>query len=163
MNGAHLVNQLVEGGYPPEEIQKFVAGRRIQLANGGYSEGEINTFFGNPPFDDAPLRKVLEEPIAEAAAQKEGEEFTFGDAFTAGFQNSIAGMLKREKVPDVSVPENSGLTKRLLSSATTLGLDVPVFVGGFFLGAGAGLPSGPGALATGTASAFALPAGLRSV
>ena len=162
MNGAERAQNLLDGGFTPEEVQGWSARKRLKLERGGFSRDEIETFFGNPPVDKEAFRAAIEPPMARAAAESDGE-FTLEDAFVAAWQQSIFGLGEREKVPDLVVPSDAGRLLRIVSQATTLGLDIPFFAAGFGIGAGTFSPTGPGAFVAGTAASFALPTALRTV
>ncbi len=86
----------------------------------------------------------------------------FLGALEAGLQVSVSGLLARNKAPSVQADPDAPWYNRAAGGVAQMVGDVPFMIGGALLGAGAGIPTGPGAAITGTAGAFALPASLRA-
>lgn len=160
MNGADSIGLLQEGGYTPDEVQAWVVGERQKLTAGGFSAEEIDTHFGRPPADDEPIRELFRAEWNKIPAEAR-EATTLVQAIEAGWQSSIFGLLKREEVPDVVLPENAGTLNRVASGIANVGLDLPVMATGALLGASGG--GGLFSAVTALGGAFALPAGLRYV
>lgn len=100
---------------------------------------------------------------ANLAPKVPGEPVTgLLDALEAGLQVSVTGLLTRGEAPSKTVSPEAPLLSRAAGNVGTLVGDIPAMIGGVLLGAGAGAPTGPGAVVTGMAGAFALPAGLRA-
>lgn len=153
------VKKLQDGGFSDSEIEDYAMQRRQILTSAGFLQGEIDTYFGSPPFDSKPIHGFVKQnletiPTGEQSTAKPVTSFT--DAIEAGLQMSVAGLLTRGKKPDVVMAENASRVQRVASQVASLAGDVPAMVAGAFLG-GAGGP------VTGTAGAFALPAGLRRI
>jgi len=157
-----LKNQkvLIDAGFSESDIASWQAEQRRALSDAGYNQAQIDTEFGEPPLDPKPAAKAvrdnIEKAIAPEAADGEPKPVKdFMEALDAGFQGSITGLLKRGKVPDKTLAEDAPMASRIAGSIGQLAGDVPAMVGGAILGGGNPI--------TGTAGAFALPAGLRKV
>jgi hypothetical protein len=84
---------------------------------------------------------------------------SYKDAMTQGFDSSIIGFLKNQKIPEIQnkeVLEQIPFAKKIAMQASTLAGDMPFMVTGALIGA----PGGP---ETAMGGAFALPMGLRKV
>ena len=97
---------------------------------------------------------------AKAPAPQKASGFL--EALEAGLQVSVSGLLARNKAPSLELDPEAPWYNRAAGNVAMMAGDVPFMAAGSVLGAGMGAPSGPGALVTGTAGAFALPAGLRA-
>jgi hypothetical protein len=159
--GAELVERGLAAGFPPEEIQAWIAQTRTQGAQAGFSEGEMNAYFGAPEIDPEPIREHFRERWT-AATEGRPFDLTFMQALEAGWEQSIIGLLKEQKLPEIDVSD-APRYQRLAAEATTLALDLPVMMTGALIGGAGGAETGPGALITAMGGAFALPAGLRHV
>jgi hypothetical protein len=126
----------------------------------GFSVGEVDSYFGKPPFDDKPVKDHINETLTKATAP-EGEAgqpkpvTSLEEAWKAGWQQSVTGLVTRGKGPDVALTEDASMASRIAANVAGLAGDVPAMVGGFMAGG-----SNP---ITGTAGAFALPAGMRKI
>lgn len=113
------------------------------------------------PFNAGPLTRLIQSNLAKAPPATEANGFM--DALDAGFQTSVFGLIARGKAPDKVLGKDPSFLESAGSAIGGIVGDAPAMVGGAFLGGAAGSPTGPGALATGLAGAFALPSGLRNV
>ena len=171
--GAAAVDKLRAAGFLEIDIQSFVTRQRKLLAEGGFSEIEIDQYFGKPPIEDKPLRSWAEEVVDTAldeliAPDIGGERPDVMDlldkAIESGYQQSVTGLALRNKLPDVKLPPDVGLLPGIVSQLSTLIGDVPSMIVGAVGGAGYGTTvAGPGlgTLAGAGAGAFALPAAMR--
>ncbi len=164
MSDAQTVSALRGAGFSEEEISLHIAPTIQALRGGGFSELEIADHFGIPSvpaFDPAPIAKQFDEALRDINIEEGGVDLTFVQAVEAGFQQSIGGLLGRQKVPDIIVPEEASAADRIVSGLVAVTLDLPVFA----VGAGLAAPAGGGlaSAATATAGAFALPAALREI
>ena len=86
----------------------------------------------------------------------------FGDALTAGWQGSATGLALRGKLPDVVLdPQHAPWYHKLAAGGAQMASELPEMVGGAALGGLAGIETGPGAVVTAGAGAFAVPTALR--
>lgn len=161
-------DNLASAGFSSNEVAAWQAQKRQQLSGAGFNDEEVNDYFGQKTFDNKPLEAHFDKVIGDAAGVAKGDgttepkPFTMSDAFAAGWQMSTTSLMKRGKLPEVTLPEDSNWYQRLAANSATLAGDIPAMVGGFVIGGGAGAESGPGALITGTGGAMAFPAALRA-
>ncbi len=167
---SNLLQTLQEQGHDPKRIESIVGGVRAALAKKGMSNYEIDQKLGIAPFDTSDFQEFL----VNAARDKFGEDgggfargvFSLDDFFSAGFEQSTLSMVfdrPSQESDDALMLEDKSLAQDTAASLGTLVGDLPAMVGGFIIGGGAGAGTGPGALITGTAGAFALPEVLRTV
>lgn len=152
--------KLQQAGFTDQEIGEWAAQRRGELSAAGFSDEEIDTEFGRPPINQKAVANALNMAKAEftAPASADGtpkQVTSFMEALEAGFQGSVTGLLARGKKPDMALPENPDMAQRIAASLGTVAGDMPAMVAGAIVGGGNPI--------TGTAGAFALPAGLRQV
>lgn len=157
-----LKNQkaLIDAGFSESDIASWQVQQRQALSDAGYNQAQIDTEFGEPPLDPKPAAKAVRDNIEKAIAPEAVDGAPkpvkdFMEALDAGFQGSITGLLQRGKVPDKTLAEDAPMASRIAGSIGQLAGDVPAMVGGALLGGANPI--------TGTAGAFALPAGLRKV
>jgi hypothetical protein len=154
MNGVDLIKQAKEAGFNDDEIGEGVAQLRQKATDAGFGQGEIDTFFGEPPFDPTPVKQLVQENIKKAT-KPEGESTepkpvnSFIDALEYGLQMSVSGLLARGKVPDKQLTEDAPMASRVVSGMATMAGDLPFMVGGALVGRMPG--------------AFALPTALRKI
>tara|TARA_R110000787_G_scaffold203497_1_gene313985 strand:+ start:2329 stop:5988 length:3660 start_codon:yes stop_codon:yes gene_type:complete len=182
--GATEVDALRAGGFSDPEIQQYVAGQRKTFSEAGFTEIEVDEYFGKPPIDDGPIFKWANETIDEALDEIVGpavdvdpnkdddvQDFQRPDVLDVlkkgievGYQGSATGLFVRGEMPDVELGEDAGAIARLSSQMSGLVTDFPIMVAGAIGGAPAGTATmgpGLGTIAGAGAGAFALPAALR--
>ncbi|SOD41311.1 LPD38 domain-containing protein [Nitrosovibrio sp. Nv4] len=160
MTATARIDELKAAGFSDEEVGDWAVGKRKELSQAGFNDGEIDTYFGKPPFDPKPLVKMFNDnhveakkPAAEGGEPKPVTSFT--EAIEAGWQMSVTGLVARGEAPDKALAADAPRASRIASGAATLAGDLPAMIGGAALAAG----GGP---VIGAAGAFALPAGLRA-
>lgn len=147
-------------GFSDQEIQDFISERKAEAEAAGFSPTEVDSYYGSPPFDDAPVKALLHENH-KLATQPTGEGkappkpvTNFIEAIEAGLQMSVSGLLARGKSPDFAVTEETPRSSRIAANVVSLAGDVPAMMGGYLAGGGQ---------ITGMAGAFALPTAIRKV
>ena len=160
--GAELVKQMGAAGAPTDEIQGWVTRERERMVTAGVPLGVIDADFGNPPVDDAPIRKHFRTAFEGIEPEKRAD-LTFREAFQVGWEHSVVGLLDRQKLPSQAFPDSDRLfdADRITAQLGMLRGDFVTMVAGGFLGAAGG--GGIFSAATAAGGAFALPAGIRSV
>ncbi len=143
-------------------------------------------FVETPPEPDMkPLKdvfaqnhKAVDDERAQSTTPKEAH--TFAESIEAGWQISVAGLLKNQKAPDMVLPEDAPRFYKIASQISSLAGDLPaMWAGAEIGGAGGALAGGAvgsvvpvagtatgavaGAAVGGGYGAFALPAGIRKV
>lgn len=160
MKGLATVQVLRAAEFREKEVQEWSARQYKILLAAGFSEEEVQAHFGAPPVDDTPMREHMRSTLDILWKEKPESELTFGQAFEAGWQQSVAGLMARERAPDLSVGEDAPAANRIASQVGTLAGDFPAMVAGALVTTvgtgGAGLPMALG-------GAFALPAALRTM
>lgn len=165
--GQQQSDNLSAAGFSSDEVNAWQMQKRQELSSAGFNDQEVNDYFGQKAPNDQAMADTFHQILAPAAAAAQGSDtapakpFTFEDALKAGWQQSVSGLGARQKMPDITLPENNTWYQRIAYSTASLAGDFPAMVGGFVVGGGAGLETGPGALVTGTAGAFAMPTLLR--
>lgn len=86
-----------------------------------------------------------------------------GDAWTAGYQRSLAGLIDRGKLPDVVLtPEHSKWYERAIASVSQMVNEGPEMLAGAVAGGAAGSVAGPvGTVIGAGAGSFAVPTAIR--
>jgi hypothetical protein len=180
-DGQQEVRDLLGAGFSEQEVGAWAAQRREELQGAGFSGEEVDAYFGKPPPDFDPLVQGFQRNLMTAKMQRagaaradaqavekeaEGAEPTpaasLTDALDAGFQQSVTGLLSRGRAPAKVTPADAPMYMRIAGQVGTLAGDLPAMAAGALAGTAAGAPSGPGALVTGTAGAFAVPEVIRS-
>lgn len=169
--GQQELDNLTKAGFSGDDLSNWQAQKTSELTAAGFSQQEVGDYFGNPgPSDktDAAIKQHFDAAIGDAATIAKGDgvapakPFTFEDALSAGWQGSVTGLMKRGKVPDMTVPENANWYQRLAANSASMAGDIPAMVGGALVGGAGGAETGPGAVLTAAGGAFAMPALLRS-
>lgn len=169
-------------GFSDAEIQADKADVGSHLKAAGFSDSEVGQYMGQPAEPDMkPVQKYLAQNLADAKAQAtpDGAQPAAGgptpqpdqhpaegllDAFGAGWQMSVQGLIKRHSLPDTVLPENAGMAMRIAQTAGTLAGDVPAMLAGGVVGSavGSAVP-GVGTALGAAGGAWAAPAALRSL
>jgi hypothetical protein len=164
------MEQLGSSGFSQEEVSAWAVNRRKQLSQAGFNDEEIDTEFGQKPFDAKPIVDHVKANLDSAAAKEAGKEAsasapakTFTDALEAGWQISVPGLLARGKGPSKEITQDSGRLLDITANVASMAADFPVMVAGGLIGAAGGAETGPGAAITSMAGAVALPMGMRKV
>lgn len=173
-----IQKNLTDQGYTPDDLVQAQNLMRQKLSDQGYPTPEIDTYFGTPEPDMAPIKTLIGENFKKAQTKTSGTEGqspevadSFLDAIEAGLEISTTGLFIRGKKPDTVLPEHAPMAYNILAQAGTLIGDIPAMVAGFGGGsvvggaAGTFAAPGPGTVLGGAigagAGAFALPAALR--
>ena len=171
--GAIRLDALVEGGFSDADILGYQRTRNEALSEGGFSAQDINEYWGTPEPDEEPLMRWAEDAIdtfldetigADVDGKRPSITETATQAFTAGLQESVGGLLIRGEEPSVQAPES--LLGTSIAGVTSVVSDLPIMIPAAVGGAIAGLAGGPAAPitvpATAAGLAFAVPAGMRA-
>lgn len=164
------LSELRSAGFSDAEINDWVSRTSAKLTSAGFSQKEIFDYMGVPPQpDDAPIRKVFEDNMKKASVGADGQQkpLTFSEAVKAGLGMSVGvpgvfGLAGDGKMPEKQLAGNESWYNRIAYQAAQMVGDIPAMVAGAAAGAGAGIETGPGAVVTATAGAFAMPAALRA-
>lgn len=126
-----------------------------------YVQGNLKNYKDS---QTAPVEGASDSDIAKLntpqAAPRPAESFF--DAFEAGMQMSVSGLIGRKQMPDTVLPENAGMAMRILSQAGQLAGDAPAMLAGGIGGAALGSEAPiVGNVAGAAAGAWGLPAAMR--
>ena len=157
MSAVAELKKLKAAGFTDEELGVWARDTRIEMAEAGFRQDEIDTYFGQPPFNPKPLvdafNTSLEQATQPASADGQPTPVTdFMDALKAGWGEGIINLLHEK--PKTMVAPDAPMASRIAGQIGTLAGDFPAMVAGYLAGGGQ---------VTGTAGAFALPAGMRRV
>jgi len=173
MKGADEIDTFRAAGFSDPEIAEFVTNTRQLLLNGGFSQKEVDEYFGRTEPDESSLVKFAKDAFDKAMDSFAGEDDEKGArpsfselvsrGWVMGFQGSSGGLMTRGKLPDELLPEDAPFAQRLASTAGGLAGDIPVMIGGAIFGgmAGTAVAPGPGTIAGAGAGAFGVPALIR--
>lgn len=172
--GQKQLEYLRSQGVPEVEIAQWRKPREAVFRKNKVPEEEIRAYFGDPEFDEAPIKEYVKSnpdwhaPMAVAPAysgktpSKEPvkvpkEAKGFQEAFAAGFKATGVGMLASGGLPDSQLGENATIMEKLAEGAGQIAGDAAPMIGGAVLGT---LGAGPVA---GWFAGGAAPAGLRKI
>lgn len=157
MSAVEEIKRLHEAGFTEEEISQWEASVRNDLMTAGFRQDEIDTYFGKPPYNPQPLIDHFNTSLSQASPAPDGRPApatTFFDALKAGWGESVVSLLVRQQPPSTMVAPDAPMASRIAGQLGMLAGDFPAMVAGYLAGGGQ---------ITGTAGAFALPAGIRRV
>ena len=157
MSALAEMKKLKAAGFTDDELGAWVRDTRIDMAEAGFRQDEIDTYFGQPPFNPKPLvdqfNTAMEQATQPASAEGQPKPVTdFMDALKAGWGEGIVSLL--QEPPKAVVAPDAPMASRIAGQIGTMAGDFPAMVAGYLAGGGQ---------VTGTAGAFALPAGMRRV
>lgn len=147
-------------GFTDEEIAQNIADEKAKAEAAGFSSADVDAYYGNPPFDDAPIKALLQENHKAATTPSPDGKTppkpitSFTEAIEAGLQMSVSGLVARGQAPEFIVTEDTPRSSRIAANVASLAGDVPAMIGGYLAGGGQ---------ITGMAGAFALPTAIRKV
>ena len=152
--GAVGVNNLRGAGVHPDEVNQWVSVRAARLREGGASQQEIAEYFGALPQPDGTATAEWFGGVLESIPAEKREATTFMEALETGLETSVSGLLKRGKLPDLSIPEDAPALVRIGAGLGTVAGDLPAMIP-------AAVAASPGGPAGSFAAAFAVPAAIR--
>lgn len=155
------------GGAAFDPSQPFTASQPPQqpAPNNGplqqYAKNNLMDYQNAQRDGSAGVEGASEKDIAGLAPPKRYADSVL-DAFEAGMQTSVSGLIGRKQLPDMVLPENAGTAMRMLFQAGSFLGDAPVMAAGAIGGgiAGSGVPI-VGNVAGAAAVAWGLPQAMR--
>lgn len=133
----------------------------MQASNRALDEWLHGRFAGSGSKANAEYEAVWNRTGAYAPRAPEVTGGAWG-AIKTGFQQSATGLTLRGDLPSVTLDANgSKWWEKQLAGLTQTVSDLPEMAGGAAFGGALGIESGPGAVATGGAAAFAMPTAIR--
>lgn len=166
--GLQDLTRLREGGMPQDQIDAYETEQRQRLQDGGLDQVGIDAYFGKGQINTKPMEQHFSDNLKAATTETSADgtqtkkDLSWSDAMSAGWHGSVLGIATSKQLPSEDLATTKWY-KRYTADAVTMGADLPINAAGFVIGAAGGAETGPGALVTGAAGAFALPAVLRGV
>lgn len=170
-SGQAQYQKLLSAGFSADEANSWRADQTAKLQGGGFSQNEIDHYWGDTEPSTAPLDAMNRGNPAIHTATNPLE------MLEAGWQQSVTGLVTRGKVPDTVAPEHAGMFGSLMQAAGGFAGDLPATIGGVVMGTPAGAAAGAsipvagetgigevaGGIAGGGFGAGALPQAMREV
>lgn len=183
--GQQELNKLREAGFSDTEINSWRQETQTELFDAGFTQKEIDDYFGVKEPDMGPTREYFKANLEKHQAEKAEKQKTQAidtsvpalpandwiEAVGAGWQMSVTGLLQNQKNPDFVMPEDAPTAARIVSQVSTLAGDLPAMVAGWVGGgaamgaAGSVVPvagTAAGAFIGANAGGAALPAAMRT-
>lgn len=129
-------------GFTDEEISQNIADEKAKAEAAGFSSADVDAYYGNPPFDDAPVKALLQENHKAATTPSPDGKTppkpitSFTEAIEAGLQMSVSGLVARGQAPEFVVTEDTPRSSRIAANVASLAGDVPAMIGGYLAGGG---------------------------
>jgi hypothetical protein len=152
--GLEQEQSLRDAGFGDDDINKWRADTTQKLAGAGFSDKEVGDYFGQAPKaepDMAAMKSYVHQNLAAHAESQKNADGTpkpqdptahpaqgVLDAMQAGWQMSVTGLMKSNKLPDTVLPEDADWAMKLASQAGTIAGDIPAMVAGGIFGGAAG-------------------------
>lgn len=147
--GQQLENQYRGAGFSDDEINDWKSKRVSQYQSAGFSDQDINKYFGVKETDTSAMKAYVQKNLAafhESRKAADGtmqkEAATFGEAFDAGWENSVTGLATAGHLPDTVLPEHAGIFHRIASNVGQIAGDIPAMWAGAMTGASTGAAVG---------------------
>lgn len=140
--GQERIARLRELGASDDEITAWMESTSGKLREKGATDAEIASYWGRGALNmaavDEYVKRQTEQPDADGVVQpEETARRAKGliDAFRAGEQQSVTGLARRGRLPDIAVSEDQNIGLHIASALGTLAGDIPVVVPAFIAGA----------------------------
>jgi len=150
--GIAKAQQLKAGGFSDQEVSQWAQGQTAKLQAGGFKPEEVAAYWGNQTPQNAALAAHVATNYNAYASQDPQLATSPWDAFAAGWDRSVTGLVLNRHAPTSVLPANAGIVSRVLNSVGQFAGDVPASYAGFVGGEYAGIAAGgavPGAGETG--------------
>lgn len=153
--GKAELNDLKANGYSDSDIALYRKDTENTLREEGATEEDIKAYFGDPEYDPKPMQAIVSKAEAwHPPMAPQGNDTTtkeahgIQEAFQAGIQGSVSGLVERGKLPDLTTGPNTTLTETVAHAAGQLIGDAPaMWLGakawGMPVAAGVSLTAGP--------------------
>lgn len=156
MTGQEEMQRARAAGFSESEIADGIVGEKAKAIKAGFTAEDVDAYYGQPAFDAQPVKDLVSANLQPRTKPAEN----FLEAFEAGTQMSVSGLLARGKSPDIEVGPDATRMQRIASTVGQMAGDLPAMVVGAGVG---GTATGPLAPVGAMAGAFALPAGMRKI
>lgn len=148
--GVQKYQQLKTAGFSDAEANAWATQQTKTLQAAGFKPSEIADYWGAGTPASAALANHARTNYAIAAAQDPKLATNPIDAFFAGWDRSVTGLVINRHAPNAVTPENAGLVSQVMNGVGQFAGDAPASIAGFF---------GGGALGGGAGAAAAAPTG----
>jgi soluble lytic murein transglycosylase-like protein len=140
--GVAKAQQLKAAGFSDGEVAQWAQGQTAKLQAGGFKADEIDHYWGNSVPANAALSAHVATNYTAYANQDPKLAQTPWDAFAAGWDRSVTGLIVNRRAPTTVLPQNASITNKVLNAVGQFAGDAPASVAGFFGGAAAGTTAG---------------------
>lgn len=134
-DGSQRLQALQDAGFSDAEVSAWQADRTKALLDGGFSQADVAKYWGQKNFDSAPLKQYFEKNLAIV---RDKPNLSFGDYLDAGWQMSVTGLIKRQKMPDTLLPQDAPMWGRIAYNVSQMVGDLPAGIAGAFAGSQGG-------------------------
>jgi hypothetical protein len=136
--GVVKAQQLKAAGFSDAEVSSWASGQTTKLQAAGFKPSEIDSYWGGGTPTNAAIARYAKTNYNLGAAADPTLATSPGDAFMAGWNRSVTGLIINRHAPNSVTPENASLTAQVLNGVGQFAGDLPASVAGFFGGAAAG-------------------------
>lgn len=154
--GVAAYQKLIAGGFTQQEANDWRTQQTAKLQAGGFKPSEIQDYWGN----GIPANPEIAAHVARNFSTYAGQDPKLTqnpvEAFAAGWDRSVTGLVINQSAPSSVTPRDAGMVSQVANAVGQFAGDVPASVAGFFGGAAAGAAGGalvPGANLTGAPEA----------
>ena len=136
--GVRKAQELKAAGFSDSEVAQWSQTQTKQLQAAGFKPSEIDAYWGSSRPEAKGLRDFFDNNINIYSIDNPKVAGNPMDAFAAGWDLSVTGLVINRRAPATVLPENAGLLDRVAHGAGLMLGDAPAAVAGFFGGAAAG-------------------------
>lgn len=145
--GFEQKQKLREAGFTAQQIAEWEANQTARLQEGGFSQTQIDEYFGRGAPNTAAIRDIALKDFIPASEEEQPvmEARGFLQGLSAGFQGSISGITARQQLPDIVLSEDANFVETFGAALGQFAGDLPISLPAFIAGAKIGAPVGAAA------------------
>lgn len=133
---------LIDNGASPDDLTAWRNETRDKLIQNGATQNEVDQHFGVPNFPDQKINQQIKDRLGLSVQDPTKEVAdTFEKAWKMGTQESVTGLIAREKMPDYAMPDGTGIALQIVRALGHIPGDLPTLWAGFEGGAAAAAPT----------------------
>lgn len=136
--GVAKAAQLKAAGFSDSEVSQWAQQQTTRLQAAGFKGHEVDAYWGNQTPENAALAAHVAQNYKAYASQDPKLTTNPVEAFAAGWDRSVSGLVMNRANPTSVTPKNAGLFSQVMNAAGQFAGDAPASVAGFFGGAAAG-------------------------
>lgn len=136
--GVQKAQALKEAGVPDTEIAAWSQRTTATLQAHGVPSSEIDKYWGNQTPANGALSGHVANNYGAYAGQDPKLTTNPAEAFAAGWDHSVTGLVMNRANPTSITPQNAGLVSKIFNAVGQFAGDAPASVAGFFGGGAAG-------------------------